>query len=525
MAIRLTKKNSVIFAVVIVILCGSLGYLVWRVNQTAQLSPEDSDAGATVPSGCSSSATVAYSANCLDWYAEPGKTAECINNRSGCCGNMVQNGCVRCQCCNGQWVVGSEATGCSSLCSNNGGYGSCDDVPVIKCTCQSWSNGCGVNCKFPAGVQEEVNKKAQGTCTAWIAMCNVSDGSYTIQEYKPGHPCYGKKDECKNPYAEDICAPANSCDGGSWITKPTGNINYESDISFSAKAKDSDGIKKSSIVVKMGDTTLPVCTTGTAVDCITLVESSTETAISGNLSTANKRLSPGNYTISMSWQDSKGVTSATCALSTSFTVLPKQTNPNWQITKSVVEKCIDENTQEPKSELTYTIIVKNTGDGTGTISKIEDVLDTKVNSNFIQTSTITPPGQYSDGKIVWSYTSNPLSFTAGQARSYIYKVVIVKDSFDTYSNVVTLTPIGSDNVIATANITADCEIAPPPEEPVPEGEVPQTGIFDTTLGKMILGLGLIILGVGVYNVPNSTFKIEERQYKYRDRYEKKVANR
>jgi len=49
MAIRLTKKNSVIFAVVIVILCGSLGYLVWRVNQTNQLSPEDSDAGATVP--------------------------------------------------------------------------------------------------------------------------------------------------------------------------------------------------------------------------------------------------------------------------------------------------------------------------------------------------------------------------------------------------------------------------------------------------------------------------------------------
>ena len=168
--------------------------------------------------------------------------------------------------------------------------------------------------------------------------------------------------------------------------------------------------------------------------------------------------------------------------------------------------------------------MKNTGDGVGTISKIEDVLDTKVNNNFIQTSTITPPGQYSDGKIVWNYTSNPLSFTAGQARSYIYKVVIEKYSFGTYSNVVTLTPIGSDNVIATAHITADCEIAPPQEE-LPEGEVPQTGIFDTTLGKMILGFGLIILGVGVYNVPNSTFKIEERQYKYRDRYEKKVANR
>jgi hypothetical protein len=104
-------------------------------------------------------------------------------------------------------------------------------------------------------------------------------------------------------------------------------------------------------------------------------------------------------------------------------------------------------------------------------------------------------------------------------------MVIGKDSFDTYANTVTLTPIGSDNVIATANITADCEIAPPPEEPVPEGEIPQTGIFDSTLGKMILGLGLIILGVGVYNVPNGVFQTKERQYKYRDRFEKKVANR
>jgi len=44
MAIRLTKKNSVIFAVVIVILCGSLGYLVWRVNQPETTAPTESEA-------------------------------------------------------------------------------------------------------------------------------------------------------------------------------------------------------------------------------------------------------------------------------------------------------------------------------------------------------------------------------------------------------------------------------------------------------------------------------------------------
>jgi len=44
MELRLTKKNSVIFAVVIVILCGSLGYLVWRVNQPETTAPTESEA-------------------------------------------------------------------------------------------------------------------------------------------------------------------------------------------------------------------------------------------------------------------------------------------------------------------------------------------------------------------------------------------------------------------------------------------------------------------------------------------------
>jgi hypothetical protein len=57
-----------------------------------------------------------------------------------------------------------------------------------------------------------------------------------------------------------------------------------------------------------------------------------------------------------------------------------------------------------------------------------------------------------------NYTSNPLSFAAGKLVIYI-EISYRKISFGTYSNVVTFLPIGSDNVIATANITADCEIA------------------------------------------------------------------
>jgi uncharacterized repeat protein (TIGR01451 family) len=336
--------------------------------------------------------------------------------------------------------------------------------------------------------------------------------------------CVAYHPDCNNPtYVFRYCKPieVNTCDGGSWVNKPSGNISYGTDISFSAKAEDKDGIKRSSIVVKKGSTTLAECTTGTTVDCISLAEASTETTISGNLSTSTKKLAPGTYTIDMSWKDKKDASSTACALTTSFTVLDIPTNPDWSITMSVVEQCIDEGTTDPKSELTYTITVKNTGDGAGTISKIEDVLDSKVIDSFVQASTITSPGAYSAGKIIWNYPT-PLSIAAGASKVFTYKLEIDKDHFDTYSNTVTLTPVGSETVQAAANITADCEIT---EVPVPEGEVPQTGVFDTTLGRIVAGFTLILFGVVVYNVPNGILRKGENSYKYRERFEKKVANR
>ena len=47
MKLRLTKKNSIAFALVILVLCGSLGYLVWRVNQEETTAPTGSEAAET----------------------------------------------------------------------------------------------------------------------------------------------------------------------------------------------------------------------------------------------------------------------------------------------------------------------------------------------------------------------------------------------------------------------------------------------------------------------------------------------
>ncbi len=516
MAVRLTNTSKIIFAISIVLLSALLGFLIWRVNQESQLDPTDSDAGGG-GTGCSAAATAA----CYDseWCKNNSGFMDCYENGE-LCGTVACGDAKRCKCCDGNWVTTNSGS-CADACEDAGRKGefgtkACDDTPVVKCVCDSWSNGCGVNCTFPSGTQGQVDAKASGTCKAYIAMCNVNNGSVTIEEYKPGHPCYGKKDECKNPYAEDDCTPANVCDGGEWVTKPTGSIAYETNISFGVKAKDKDGINKSKIVVKLDGVAIPECTSPSATKCFKVTEQATESLITGDLSKTGSKLSTGSHTLTLSWEDKKGATSTACAVSTSFTLLEEETNPDWDISKAVVEQCIDENTEDPKSELLYTITIRNTGDGAGQITKVEDTLDSKVISSFVQLSTITSPGSYADGKILWDYSSSPLTINAGASKVLNYKLVIDKDNFDTYANTVTLTPVDSDAITATANITADCEIAEP--------EVPQTGLFDTTASRILAGFVLVVFGVVVYNLPNSTF-VRKEDFKYREKFERKVANR
>ena len=544
MAIRLTKTSKVVFAIAIIGLSVALGFLIWRVNQESRLDPTDSEAGGgggacCGPAGCISGWKCNPNRPCTETLCVDGSTCPtykgATGTKSGECENPGYAGKTKCVYSIGGTCEREDDPGGPT-------EGDCKDtkcewpevtmsgrndatVPVCRCApCTGKKAGdpwsCGGNpptCNAggcPSGYEDcgDSANHEGGDCRK---MDNISCTVY--------HP------DCNNPSViYQYCKPvvANVCDGGSWVNKPTGNIAYENNITFSAKAKDSDGIDRASISVKRGTTSIPVCTTGQTVGCMTLSEAATETTISGTLSNASNRLQPGTYEITMSWKDKKGAASTACALSTTFTVLPRQTNPNWSITKGVVEQCIDEDTPNPKAELVYTITVRNTGDGTGRISKIEDVMDSKVLDSFVQTSTITAPGTYANKKITWNF-SPLLSIAAGESRTYTYKLVLEKDYFDTYANSVTLTPDGSASIIATANITADCEMTDIPEEPgEPEqpGEVPQTGIFDSTASRIVAGFALVFIGAMVYNLPNTTF-VRKQDFKYREKFEKKVANR
>jgi hypothetical protein len=333
--------------------------------------------------------------------------------------------------------------------------------------------------------------------------------------------CSARCAGCDNLYyVEKTCdkdVVANSCDSGSWITKPTGNIKFDADITFSAKGTDTDGIKNTSITAKLCTGIVSSCTTGEAVTYTISSTDATSTTFGGTLSSSTDRLEPGTYTLSLAWEDKLGNKSANCALTTSFTVQPEETNPDWDISKAVVELCIDEKTANPKSQLTYTITDENTGTAAGTISKIEDVLDLKVLAAGIVPTNITSPGVYDNGKITWTFASPYESIAAGASKVYTYRVVVERDNFGEYANTVTVTPVGSTEIQANANITADCEYK----------EIPETGLFDSTLGRIATGFMLLILGAMVYNIPNKVFIVKSKgeSYKYRVRFEKKVANR
>jgi hypothetical protein len=198
------------------------------------------------------------------------------------------------------------------------------------------------------------------------------------------------------------------------------------------------------------------------------------------------------------------------------------------------------------------------------ITKVKDVLDPKILAAGIVPTVITSPGAYSNGNIVWKYDTTNLVIGPGKSEVLTYKVAIDKNHFGTYTNTVTMTRSTGVTSEATATILADCELATPlatcgngildagescelgnptgssciwdscnktlcvcVNPSTPEPVVPQTGIFDSTLGRIGVGLALLIVGGVVYTIPNRMLIVNKREntYKYRGRFEKRVANR
>jgi hypothetical protein len=499
MAIRLTKKNSVIFAVVIVVLCGSLGYLVWRVNQPETTAPTESEAGEGPACNYGSECT---SVRCRwPWVAycntespdsptdgkrgfcecrkpesqtiNPCRTDDpisddnchpptCPSGEKICC-NWNEIDCDS-KCGEGAHEIKTECR-CSSC--NNPYYLSvyCKVEPVASCGDGIVGNTEGEECDPP-------NK---GCIPEKIIVVPEGDDSMVTA---PGI-CTS---ECK-------CVPRSYCgdgkvDSGEECDPPnTKCYNYCDPPGSECAIKDGYGM----------------CTN--TCQCEFVIPSSCG---NGKLDTGEECENGNPSGVKCQWS-SCNTESCKCIQSI------------VGVSKSVSEKCVNVGTADPRAELTYTILVKDIGRGE-VIETIEDVLDPKVVSKGLIPTDISHNGRYSNGKIIWEgiaiqFARNPDSTISVP---FTYKLTIDKSNFGVYTNNVTLTTTKGNTFQASATINADCIVT-----------APQTGIFDSTLGRIAGGFGLIVLGGFVYSMPSRVFMFnrqsdERRRNKYRVRFESKI---
>lgn len=172
--------------------------------------------------------------------------------------------------------------------------------------------------------------------------------------------------------------------------------------------------------------------------------------------------------------------------------------PEWTVEKSAVEECIEDDDVYAKA--TYTITVTNTSEFEGRIDRIEDELDSKVLGSYI--NNISDGGTYNDGKIIWDLEGEEEIFAPGESRDFTYYLEIPESAFGTYENLAIVYPHGSEELEDSENIVLDCEI-------VPNNTVPQTGIFDTVLSRIILGIVLILIGANWGNITKLNYTLRE----------------
>ena len=565
MKIAITKKGKIVLFVILgIIVLGSGGYLLWRVLQTETVAPTDSDAGGD--SGDDTDGDYCCRFKCCDgtWIKiERTCTEEDPGNTNLCTTNDIDNADME------------------SSCVNHGGYNNCDEdeTPIVKCSCQSWADGCGTNCTFPSGTQAKVDAAAASSCSAKIAMCYIQTGETKIEDYGPSHPCYGKISQCNNPYAPNPCT-TNTCTGSAWIKEPSGTYSSCSGIIASVDATDPDGIG-TNISVKVNGQSRTGYTTASTTSGTSIVYEFSESDCT----------EPGEYNISFTWDDSKGASSDDCTLTTSFTIVEEtepycgdgikqsdeicdpnaegsdaqctnnigetvdcasdctcptaqtcgdgilvdgeqcelgnptgyictwdtcnqttciceeQQNPDWTISKTGAEQCIEEG-EETYAKATYSITVTNVGEGEGSIDKIVDELDDKVLEAYL--NDISGNGVYASGLITWDLEGDDEILSPDESLTLTYYIKVPADSFGIYQNIATAYPTEGDEFSDDESVTLTCNI-------------PQTGIFDSILVRISVGVVLILLGM---NWSKINYSVNETISNTRiKKFERKVAKK
>jgi hypothetical protein len=186
-----------------------------------------------------------------------------------------------------------------------------------------------------------------------------------------------------------------------------------------------------------------------------------------------------------------------------------QENPDWTMTKDGTAECIvEDDTTYAKG--TYTITVTNVGEAEGSIDKVVDEVDVKVREEYL--NEISNSGTYDASLLTWDLQGEDEVFDPEESQTFTYYLKIPQDSYGRYENTATAYPTEGDNFTAEKYLDLECDI--PKEEEEETTTVPETGIFDTVLSKIVSGIVLILLGLNWGRITNTISKLNYSRKEY-----------
>ncbi|MEA3357352.1 MAG: Ig-like domain-containing protein [Patescibacteria group bacterium] len=255
MAIRFSKKFLVITGIVVLmIMAGIGGYIVWRLNQEEEVTPEEAQAGCY--EDCMTSCEAGACQQCYDL----GETCPCSASQS--------------------WIAGCPA-GCNSLCGGGGGGGGGGDCGAEGQSCcdddatpgaAPFAHGCnsGLHC-LEGGSQ--ASSSQQGTCEARPSgsdpNCNSCEGSCDRNGCRVSSSSIDCHTDCGMwPWCAYCRGRSHSACGelhDTYYHRTNGSISYAEEYWCSTIQCDSNAPNGAYVVVYIGDRG-EYCVEGTGCD-------------------------------------------------------------------------------------------------------------------------------------------------------------------------------------------------------------------------------------------------------------------
>lgn len=265
MSIRLSKKTSVIVAIILFFVIGGTGgYLLWKVNQEDNLAPTDSDAG-----------TCKYICDGV-W-----KEKNCVHGTSGC------------------------------NCTESEGVGSEADSGNLQCCADYHTEGCATT---SCGDNSCNGSETLASCPADCAVCGDDTCSSTESlDSCPGDCSVCGDNKCTGSEDSESCAADCACKAMTWTNKPTGTYTKSSTLPAITVAS-TNSTEETGVSVKLNGTTLPVCPS--SPNCYTLTSDTSSQTLSISLFSSLTQLEVGSYTLSATLPGA----SESCVESTDFVV-------------------------------------------------------------------------------------------------------------------------------------------------------------------------------------------------------------